>query len=105
MSTTDAPADPLVSSFAALLCVPLRELYALLWRAGVVDIVTSDPAPHRAADLPASEEYPTPLVADSIGRDFPERGSAPPPRRSRRQPSPGPEPTRPARSAYSRATG
>ncbi|WP_253851542.1 Rv1535 domain-containing protein [Mycobacterium sp. 1423905.2] len=94
MSTTDAPADPLVSSFAALLSVPLRELYALLWRAGVVEIVKPDP-----------REYPTQVVADSLGPDFPERGSVPPPRRSRRQPTPGPEPTRPARSAYSRATG
>ncbi|MDT5258421.1 MAG: hypothetical protein QOD10_3501, partial [Mycobacterium sp.] len=32
MSTTDSVADPLVSSIALVLRVPLVELYALLWR-------------------------------------------------------------------------
>ncbi|WP_293344381.1 Rv1535 domain-containing protein [Mycobacterium sp.] len=35
---TDSGGDPLVSSVALVLKVPLQELYALLWRAGVVDI-------------------------------------------------------------------
>ncbi|XEC49122.1 hypothetical protein ROJ27_00454 [Mycobacterium tuberculosis variant bovis] len=39
MSTrTDALADPLASSFALLLTVPLLELYAVLWRVGVVEV-------------------------------------------------------------------
>jgi hypothetical protein len=40
--------DPLVDGFAVLLAMPLRELYALLWRAGVVEIVDG-PAPGSAA--------------------------------------------------------
>ncbi|NKE41289.1 hypothetical protein FVP45_13460, partial [Mycobacterium tuberculosis] len=35
---TDALADPLASSFALLLTVPLLELYAVLWRVGVVEV-------------------------------------------------------------------
>jgi hypothetical protein len=38
MSTTGSLADPLVSSIASVLRVPLVELYALLWRVGVVEI-------------------------------------------------------------------
>jgi hypothetical protein len=30
--------DPLTDAVTGLLTVPLRELYALLWRAGVVEI-------------------------------------------------------------------
>ncbi|WIM88723.1 Rv1535 family protein [Candidatus Mycobacterium wuenschmannii] len=30
--------DPLVNGAARLLCVPLRQLYAALWRAGVIDV-------------------------------------------------------------------
>lgn len=32
-------ADPLVEGAARLLCVPLRQLYAALWRAGVIEVV------------------------------------------------------------------
>ncbi|HWF28497.1 MAG TPA: Rv1535 domain-containing protein, partial [Mycobacterium sp.] len=39
MSTTDVLADPITSTLASVLTVPLRQLYALLWRAGVVEIV------------------------------------------------------------------
>ncbi|WP_253869900.1 Rv1535 domain-containing protein [Mycobacterium sp. 1164966.3] len=39
MSRTDQLADPLISPIASLLNAPLLELYALLWRAGVVEIV------------------------------------------------------------------
>ena len=33
-----AAADPLVEGAARLLCVPLRQLYAALWRAGVLEV-------------------------------------------------------------------
>jgi hypothetical protein len=50
MSTTDALADPIISPFTRVLSVPLVELYALLWRVGVVQIVPTDPkAPQKAA--------------------------------------------------------
>jgi hypothetical protein len=42
MSTTKSLADPMVSSLASVLSVPLLELYALLWRVGVVQIVEPD---------------------------------------------------------------
>jgi hypothetical protein len=54
MSTmTDTGGDPLVSSFASVLRVPLIELYALLWRVGVVEIRHSDQAPRRGATAPS----------------------------------------------------
>lgn len=34
-----AGGDPLVAGAARLLCVPLRQLYAALWRAGVIEVV------------------------------------------------------------------
>ncbi|RAU93800.1 hypothetical protein DQP58_15620 [Mycobacterium colombiense] len=49
---TDTGGDPLVSSIASVLRVPLVELYALLWRVGVVEIRHSDRAPRRG--VPAS---------------------------------------------------
>jgi hypothetical protein len=30
--------DPLLTGAARLLCVPLRQLYAALWRAGVIEV-------------------------------------------------------------------
>jgi hypothetical protein len=33
-----AGGDPLVTGAARLLCVPLRQLYAALWRAGVLEV-------------------------------------------------------------------
>ncbi|WP_264064021.1 Rv1535 domain-containing protein [Mycobacterium montefiorense] len=42
MSTTDSLADPIFSSVASVLRVPLLELYALLWRVGIVEIVEPD---------------------------------------------------------------
>jgi len=42
MSTTKSVADQIVSSLASVLSVPLHELYALLWRVGVVQIVEPD---------------------------------------------------------------
>jgi hypothetical protein len=57
MSTTDFLADPIISPLAAVLSVPLFELYALLWRAGVVQIVERDqmPSPSRAPSRPARD--------------------------------------------------
>ncbi|WP_131829082.1 Rv1535 domain-containing protein [Mycobacterium numidiamassiliense] len=51
MSTTDNLADPIVSSVVSVLSVPLVELYALLWRAGVVEIAGPDRTPGLAARL------------------------------------------------------
>jgi hypothetical protein len=30
--------DPLVDGAARLLCIPLRELYAVLWRVGLIEV-------------------------------------------------------------------
>jgi len=50
MSTSDSLADPIISPLARVLSVPLVELYALLWRVGVVQIVAADPkTPQKAA--------------------------------------------------------
>jgi hypothetical protein len=49
MSRTDSLADPMISPFARVLRVPLVELYALLWRVGVVQIVPTDPTTPRKA--------------------------------------------------------
>jgi hypothetical protein len=54
MSRTDQLADPLISPIASLLNAPMRELYALLWRAGVVEIVQPEnPSPQSANRDPA----------------------------------------------------
>lgn len=37
--TRGAEVDPLTGALALMLVVPLWELYAVLWRAGVVEIV------------------------------------------------------------------
>lgn len=50
---TGTGGDPLVSSFASVLRVPLLELYALLWRVGVVEIRHNDQAPRRGATAPS----------------------------------------------------
>lgn len=50
---TGTGGDPLVSSFASVLRVPLVELYALLWRVGVVEIRHNDRAPRRGATAPS----------------------------------------------------
>ncbi|WP_165607336.1 Rv1535 domain-containing protein [Mycolicibacter sinensis] len=47
MKATEILADPLVEVTATLLTVPARELYALLWRAGVLEV--RHPAPARPA--------------------------------------------------------
>jgi hypothetical protein len=94
MTTTDQPADPLASSFAVLLRGPLTELYALLWRAGVLEVgAKTDRAPRRA---PENSD----LMIDSLGS-----GSAPPAQRSRQRRQPGPVPTRPGGAPHNRAAG
>ncbi|OMC53459.1 hypothetical protein A5745_21910 [Mycobacterium sp. IS-2888] len=50
MSTTDVLADPMTSTVASVLTVPVRQLYALLWRVGVVEIVETDRMSCRAPE-------------------------------------------------------
>jgi hypothetical protein len=48
MGRTGRPqADPLISPFASFLRAPMMELYAFLWRVGVLEIVPSEPVPPR----------------------------------------------------------
>ncbi|MGH3971656.1 MAG: Rv1535 domain-containing protein, partial [Mycobacterium sp.] len=58
MPRTDALTDPMVSTVACVLAVPLRELYALLWRAGVVEVLTPDQEPRPAPPTAASARGP-----------------------------------------------
>ncbi|WP_353961796.1 Rv1535 domain-containing protein [Mycolicibacterium houstonense] len=37
-SGSGAPSDPLTDAVSRVLVLPLRELYAVLWRCGVIDI-------------------------------------------------------------------
>ncbi|WP_424080082.1 Rv1535 domain-containing protein, partial [Mycobacterium sp.] len=46
-STTDHLADPLASGAAVLLAIPLIELYAVLWRFGLVEVQAHPPADRR----------------------------------------------------------
>jgi hypothetical protein len=58
MSRTDQLADPLISPIASLLNAPLLELYALLWRAGLVEIVETqreNPASRATEPNPAAD--------------------------------------------------
>ncbi|WP_240492168.1 Rv1535 domain-containing protein [Mycobacterium alsense] len=93
----------MVSTVASVLAVPLRELYALLWRAGLVEVL--DPAqtpaqtPRRVPTTPrAGHPHRVDPAVRTAARSRP-RPRSPQPRR------PGPEPTRAGRSAYSRAVG
>jgi hypothetical protein len=92
MSTTDQLADPIVSSFVSILCVPLNELYALLWRVGIVEIKHDEQPRGRAARLVArvAPGPRRPVCPDPSAHGF---------QRPRRQ-----TPQRPHR-AYSRAAG
>jgi hypothetical protein len=49
MTRTDVQADPLISPIAAVLNVPLRQLYALLWRVGVLEV--REPATRRPVEV------------------------------------------------------
>nr|WP_249026287.1 Rv1535 domain-containing protein [Mycobacterium parmense] len=94
MSTTEN-ADPLVSSIASVLRVPLVELYALLWRVGVVDV-----------RQPRRPKAPRPaVVACPNCSTPPQRGSGHRSPQSPRRLPPEPVPSRPAPAGYSRATG
>ncbi|PJE21675.1 MAG: hypothetical protein CK431_20530 [Mycobacterium sp.] len=58
MTTTEHPTDPLAASFAVLLRGPLTELYALLWRVGVLEVVTTERCHRRSvATRSAAVEY------------------------------------------------
>jgi hypothetical protein len=41
--------DPLTDGVARVLAIPLRELYAVLWRAGIVEIVDKPSSASEAA--------------------------------------------------------
>nr|WP_242657252.1 Rv1535 domain-containing protein [Mycobacterium talmoniae] len=85
MWTPTAFDDLLISATTRLLAVPLHEVYALLWRAGVLEILETR-APEAPADDPTGESWP-------------------PPPPSRRQPAPALAPTPLGPPVYSRATG
>jgi hypothetical protein len=38
VSTIEAGNDPLVDTFARLLSIPLRQVYAVLWRVGLIEV-------------------------------------------------------------------
>ncbi|WP_324684237.1 Rv1535 domain-containing protein [Mycobacterium sp. 94-17] len=66
---TDTGGDPLVSSVASVLRVPLLELYALLWRVGIVEIRHSD-RPANAEDRGARRPLPqsaAPVYREATG--------------------------------------
>ncbi|MGF2945094.1 Rv1535 domain-containing protein [Mycobacterium sp. Lab-001] len=93
MSRTETPADPLVSPVASVLAVPLRHLYALLWRAGIVE-VRSGPARRQSA------------AAGCPGCPVsPQHGSPRPGRPSRQRRFPEPAPIRADPAECSRAVG
>src|ERR1700757_3010091 len=103
MSTTDSVADPLVSSIALVLRVPLVELYALLWRVGVVEIRHSDRTAYRSSrgrPAPVAGCGPCPACPN-----LPQRGSERLPRRSPQRQRPVPAPNRLDPAVCSQATG
>ncbi|MGB7870550.1 MAG: Rv1535 domain-containing protein [Mycobacterium sp.] len=91
-STTENLADPLASGAAVFLAIPLIELYAVLWRLGLVQVGTRR-APDRGRLRAPVEAYCR------------ARGSRRPPRRSPPRLSPAPAPTRSGRAAYSPKAG
>ncbi|HSS25338.1 MAG TPA: Rv1535 domain-containing protein [Mycobacterium sp.] len=99
MSTTYALADPLTSTCALVLRVPLIELYALLWRAGIVEILEPDQASRRASGKAAR------VGSDPVDPDLRTAGSGRPRPLSRQWRLPGLEPTRGGRAAYSQSVG
>jgi len=78
MSTKDALADPLASTFASVLTVPLLELYALLWRVGVVEVREVDSSRRAARRYAAlvAHDLGAPICPDPAAHD-----SEHPPRR------------------------
>ncbi|WP_267891360.1 Rv1535 domain-containing protein [Mycobacterium shinjukuense] len=101
MTRTDAQADPLVSSIAWLLTVPLRELYALLWRVGVVEVHGTEPAAHRR---PAGKP-PSSAARRRTCPDPSAHASQWPPRWSRQSRTLDPGPSPAVRAGCSRAAG
>src|ERR1700757_651035 len=103
MSTTDSVADPLVSSIALVLRVPLVELYALLWRVGGVEIRHSDRSAYRSS---RPRQAPVPACAPCFGcPNLPKPGSGRLSRWSPPRHSPEPAPGRPDPAVCRRATG
>uniref|UniRef100_UPI0037C7869B Rv1535 domain-containing protein n=1 Tax=Mycobacterium simulans TaxID=627089 RepID=UPI0037C7869B len=101
MTRTDAQSDPLVSSIAVLLTVPLRELYAVLWRVGVVEVRETDPAKRRpAGNLAAPGGFQGRICPDPSAHD-----SGWPLRWSQQSRLLGPVPSRAVRAGCSRAVG
>ncbi|WP_246540979.1 Rv1535 domain-containing protein [Mycobacterium spongiae] len=98
MPRTDAQADPLVSSIAVLLSVPLRELYALLWRVGVVEVRGTDPA-RRPQAMTLSSSAGRGLMCPDPSAHEPDW------RRSQQSGLLGPAPGHPVRGGCSRAAG
>ncbi|WP_370480383.1 Rv1535 domain-containing protein [Mycobacterium sp. pUA109] len=90
MQATAGLDDLLVSVTARLLTVPLQEVYALLWRAGVLELHQAD-GRSAPADL-SRDDHP----ADALSR---------PPRPSRPRPTLAPAPSPAVRPGYSRAVG
>jgi hypothetical protein len=101
MSTTNPLADPIISSVAVVLSVPLFELYALLWRVGVVEIVGTDRGPRRGSRRASGAAGPRgPICPDPSAH-----GSGRPRRRSPQRPHPAPAPTPGDRAAFRQAVG
>ncbi|HYB81675.1 MAG TPA: Rv1535 domain-containing protein [Mycobacterium sp.] len=101
MSTmTDPGGDPLVSSIALVLRVPLLELYALLWRFGVVDIRHPGRRAHRSATA-----RQVVVVACATCPNLPKHGSERLSRWSPQRRTPAPAPSRSAPAVCSRAIG
>ncbi|WP_307856801.1 Rv1535 domain-containing protein [Mycolicibacter acidiphilus] len=84
MRGTEVLADPLAATLARLLTPPCQQLYALLWRAGVLQV-----------------EHPQPVRRPAP----PDPGPAPRPRPSPHLRCSAPAASRSGRSACSRATG
>src|SRR5690625_1719340 len=57
--TTDLPADRLVRPVAEVLTIPLRHLYAVLWRAGVLEVAQRPPEPAAAPPLRRPPHWPS----------------------------------------------
>ncbi|WP_407688484.1 Rv1535 domain-containing protein [Mycobacterium sp. HUMS_1102779] len=77
MTTSETLADPLISPVASALAVPLRHVYALLWRVGIVEIVATGRPRRQSADLcpdcPISPRHRSPRPGrPSRPRRFPE---------------------------------
>ncbi|HUH68068.1 MAG TPA: Rv1535 domain-containing protein [Mycobacterium sp.] len=100
MSTTDPVVDPLVTSIALVLRVPLLELYALLWRVGVVDIRHTERTTRRS-----SRAHQVVVAACPACPNLPKHGSERLSRWSRQRRLPEPAPTRGGPVACSRAIG